>query len=461
VAEHKVRRMRWLCLLAMVAACSSSTSQLTDAGVCETPACAPPTGLTAGTGSQFALIHWNAASGSVIDYRVTATPQTGNPITHQETQTSLLLGGLTNGVAYRITVASSTAAGTGPASAAVLVTPQGLCSRGFALYRSFPAGTSPSTVVAADLDNDGFADLAVTQANGLTVLINDQNADFSKRTDYPLSTSPGFLIAADFDNSGLPDLVASGSTTTLFLNDGAGRFDGGVDLGFASTTLTTGDLSLTGLPDLVAGSSPGTSARVLAFADGGFSDAGIISLGFAPGFIAIGDFNADTSLDLAAVNPLQSGVNLSFTNADGGPPVLTALDAGSAALSLVAADFNADGLIDLVAGGADGQLHVMYNDGGVFAAPLAFDAGAPPGFLVAADLDLDAFNDLVYTASAQNLLGVMFNAQDGGFAPPLLYPTGNQPSSVAVADFNNDGFPDLAVANTQDGTISIYLNICR
>jgi hypothetical protein len=452
--------MRWLCLFGLLAACSSSTSQLTDAGTCFAADCVPPSGLTVSVGSQFALIHWNAAGADVIDYRVTATPQTGAPITHQEPRTSLLLGGLTNGVAYRITVASSTAAGTGPASPALVVTPQGFCNRGFALFRTFPAGTSPSTVIAADLDNDGFADLAVTQAGGVTVLTNDGSADFSKRTDYPLSTAPGFLVAADFDSNGLPDLVASGADTTLFLNDGTGKFDGGTGLGFASTTLAAGDLSETGLPELIAGSSSG--ATVLVSADGGFAGAGTLPLGFAPGFIAAADFNADTVPDLVVTNPAQPEVELLLIGSDGGFLAPAKVATGSNALSLAVADFNFDGLTDVATGGADGQLHVMLNlDGGSFAPPQAFDAGAPPTFLVAADLDQDTFADLVYTASAQNKLGVLFNAQDGGFAPPLLYPTGNHPSSVAVADFNNDGFPDLAVANTADGTIGVYLNVCR
>lgn len=462
---HKVRRMRWLCLFALMFACSSSSSQLSDAGTCQTADCAPPTGLAVRAGNQFALIQWNAAGASVIDYRVTVSSAAG-VLVHQSARTSLLFPGLANGVPYQVTVASTIASGTGPPSAPVVVTPQVLCDRGFALYRTFPAGTAPSIVVAADFDNDGFPDLAVTQAAGVSVLRNDQLGNFDSKTDYPLATSPGFLVAADFDSSGLPDLAIGGASTTLFHNDGTGKFDGGVDLGFASTTLATGDFNQSGLPGLAAASAGSTSVRIFAggsSADGGLSDAGTVALGLVPGFLAVGDFNADTIADLAAVNASQpaDGVVLSGTDA-GTYSAPASLTTGSNALSLAAGDFNADGLSDLATGGADGQLHVQLNlDGGTFSAQQAFDAGAVPDFLVAADLDLDGFSDLVYTASTQNRLGVLMNAQDGGFANPMLFPTGGHPSSVAVADFNNDGFPDLAVANAQDGTIGIYISVCR
>jgi FG-GAP-like repeat len=461
--------MRWACLFGLMIACSSS-SPSSDAGTCQSADCAAltaPTGLTVSAGNQFALVRWNAGSGT--GYLVTATTS-GTVLAQKTTQTGLLFGGLTSGSNYQFTVASTVADGTGPASAAVAVTLPAVCDRTFALYLTFPAGTGPTTVVAADIDNDGFIDLAVTQANGVSVLINDQQGNFTNKTDYPLATSPGFLVAADFDSSGLPGLAVSGTSTTLFLNDGSGKFDGGVDLGFASSFLVTGDFDNSGLPGLVAASSGSATARVftnsgLAAVDGGtaLNDAGTVNLGLVPGFLVAGDFNADTIVDLAAVNGSQANVEVVSANADGGggflPPV--AWDGGSNALSVAAADFNSDGLTDLATAGADGQLHVQISDAGTFAAQQAFDAGALADFLVAADLDLDTFSDLIYTASTQNRLGVMFNAQDGGFAPAQIFSTGVHPSSVAVADFNDDGFPDLAVANTADGTIGIYINVCK
>jgi FG-GAP-like repeat len=460
--------MRWVCLFGLLIACSSS-SPSSDAGTCQAADCAAltaPGGVTVSAGNQFAMIHWNAGSGT--GYLVTAS-SSGLVLTQKTTQTGLLFGGLNSGSIYQFTVASTVADGTGPASAAVAVTLPAVCDRTFALYQTFPAGTGPSTVVAADIDDDGFVDLAVTQANGVSVLINDQQGNFTNKTDYPLGFAPGFLVAADFDSSGLPDLIASGGNTTLFLNDGTGKFDGGTALGFASSTLATGDFSVSGVPGLAAATG-GAAVTVFGnsgsgLADGGtaLADAGVVfPLDFAPRFLAVGDFDDDGIPDLAAVNASQPGVDVLLS--DGGTtysPALTA-DAGSNALSLAVGDFNADGLSDLATGGSDGQLHVLLNlDGGTFAPSQAFDAGAVPDFLVAADLDLDSFSDLIYTASAQNKLGVLFNAQDGGFAPAQLFATGVHPSSVAVADFNNDGFPDLAVANTADGTIGIYINVCK
>lgn len=67
--------------------------------------------------------------------------------------------------------------------------------------------------------------------------------------------------------------------------------------------------------------------------------------------MAVGDFNRDGVLDLAAVNAGSNNVSVLLGNGDGTFQLAQNFDAGNGPFSLAVADFNADGVLDLV--GAD------------------------------------------------------------------------------------------------------------
>jgi hypothetical protein len=113
-------------------------------------------------------------------------------------------------------------------------------------------------------------------------------------------------------------------------------------------------------------------------------------------------------------------------------------------------------LPDLAIAAQNGEIEVLTNTSAgstiSFAQPVVISVGFIPSGLtsvVAQDFNQDGLADLV-VASTQ--VWLFFNSTVSGgqptFAGPTPYVAGNVPVAMAVADFNGDGAPDLAVANS-------------
>ena len=205
---------------------------------------------------------------------------------------------------------------------------------------------------------------------------------------------------------------------------------------------------------------------LLGTAAGGFTQAtgSPISVGNGPVAIAIGDFNGDGILDLAIVNEYDDDVTVLVGDGTGGfsPANGSPFSVGEYPVSLVVADFNNDGILDLAtANSADGTVSVLLGNGaGGFASSpdSPITVGNQPDAVAAADLNLDGNVDLIIANGGDGTVTVLLGNGAGAFTSPSNPITvGTAPASIAVADFNGDGSPDLAVANSGDNTVSILL----
>jgi len=335
------------------------------------------------------------------------------------------------------------------------------------------------SAVVADFNGDGLADVAYSCLNllfcefftDLTVVrFSDGHGGFAGYETYPFLGNG--LSTADVNGDGVMDLLAPGKI--LYGVDG-GAFRGPVTFGPipANAPIAVGDFNGDGRPDIAFGLAGGFEF-LLQTPDGGFGvpggayDAGAIAGALAT--LIAADFNGDGHLDLATQGSFgaeQSIVQIFFNSGDGGFIAQPAIDAGymipvfgtTAPLSqaVTAVDLNGDGLVDLVIPWAGG-FRVRLNDGhGAFPTAHDYDANAPPTATGFIGV-ADVTGDLapdVLLALGQTIL-FFENSGDGTFKGPFAYLyAGATPDKGAFGDINGDGRNDVVVLGQDDLGIGI------
>jgi len=187
---------------------------------------------------------------------------------------------------------------------------------------------------------------------------------------------------------------------------------------------------------------------------------------------ATGDFNGDGKLDVVNIDS-GSDINVMLGNGDGTfqTPTSQLIAASNIFYDAInVGDFNGDHLLDIAlwtlnATTGTTEVHVFLGNGagsftffGTYSAPNSNDFNPGPNSIVAADVNGDGKLDLV-GATPNNGVYVFIGNGDGSFQAPANYSydrTSGCCTGVAVGDLNGDGKPDLALV-VNDG-MSILLN---
>ena len=95
----------------------------------------------------------------------------------------------------------------------------------FGERRDYATGGDPLSVVIADFDRDGAADLATgdPDAEAVRVIPGEGDGTFGDFVEYPVPGGPLVLATSDLDGDGDPDLVvALGASVAVHLNSSSG-----------------------------------------------------------------------------------------------------------------------------------------------------------------------------------------------------------------------------------------------
>jgi hypothetical protein len=347
-----------------------------------------------------------------------------------------------------------------------------------AILRHFPTvfnleetSENSANVSMGDLDGDGDLDLVLAKGRHTPlvdrVLLNDGHGRFVAGDLGPTADRTYSAVLADIDGDGDLDALVSNDapdTKLVYVNDGKAHFRAsgtwGVP-GWSTRNAAVADLNGDRAPDVIAANRPGPSYVCLNDGRGAFSPPCIaIPIGSATSVVPA-DFDNDGKVDLA-VPHRDGGQSLLFIN-DGRAHFATSIPFGppkAAARVAAAADFNGDGSQDLVVGDEVARSMVLYlNDGkGKLSADFQItDRTRVPYAITVGDLNRDSRPDIVmgYIGAPS---AVFFNEGDGRRFTEVRFGDGKGDAyGFALGDLNGDGYPDIALART-GATNVMYVN---
>jgi hypothetical protein len=183
-------------------------------------------------------------------------------------------------------------------------------------------------------------------------------------------------------------------------------------------------------------------------------------VGKNPTSVATADFNEDGLTDLITTNIANNSLSLLFGNGDGTFKEQTTIDVAKEPRALALNDFNGDGRMDLAVA-CSGSDHVAIFLGlakGTFGVGHRYAVNKTPVSIASGDLNGDGKPDLV-VALRNDKIKVLLGQGDGSFVEGVQYEYGDTPTSIAVADLNADGKADMAVTNggPMSSAVSVWL----
>lgn len=372
---------------------------------------------------------------------------------------------------------------------------RGLGARSFGAPEVYSLSHAATHLMVADLDFDGRPDVLARGATRLSVLLTSTRA-LDGLLGMPVVSNAGRAIddlaLRDLNDDGLLDaLVLSDTLVGVMLSSGV---NGGfslpllTELGGGVIAMVVEDFDGDGRQDVI-GIGPdndGYARRVVlpgvavAFpASGALSAPGVADGAIEPNGNMSADFDLDGKPDLVS-SPVQSRpVSIAYARNAGafsdGTYVREELPVSTLGWDRpAAADFDRDGVLELVTTGSRGLIVTRGRFGPGMDTPAfedsvdlgfiaATEAGAYPSQAIVADLNDDGWPDLVASAffgsgSHPGYVVVALNTATGQaplFEPLVAYAAGQNGESIAVEDFDSDGILDVALASGATNQVAV------
>jgi hypothetical protein len=338
---------------------------------------------------------------------------------------------------------------------------------------SQPVGTNPQATEVADLDRDGWLDLATTSESPekITIRYGDGPAGYFAPVTVPLSAGvlPTAIASGDLDGDGDVDLVVGqrGNNSVLVVVNQAGTYvpTSTFQVGADPRDIKIADLDNDQDLDIVIanrGSDSVSIVRNMGALD--FTAIGYPA-GVSPREIEIAELTGDGLLDIAvaaygsqAIQVLRNTGSAAFTT----HAQLSTAPFFPEGLAIARIDLNAtrDIAASVTHPSLPQQAWVWAGDGlgGFTNVSQVALGGAGAKHMVAADFDLDGDRDLATANSLSNDVSVIFYQGAGAFSAPQQTPVGQMPVDILLGDFDFNGGPDVLTTDQVAGTITLALN---
>ncbi|MFD0794733.1 FG-GAP-like repeat-containing protein [Mucilaginibacter litoreus] len=315
----------------------------------------------------------------------------------------------------------------------------------------FGAGSNPVSVAVADFNADGKPDIAVLNAtagtvsiltNGATASNGISAASFTKK-DFAVGDNPSTLIAADFNEDGKPDLaiayqtnawvtVLQNTTTTADVLFASGK---NYACSSGSLALAAADLNNDGRRELIVANFNANTVSIIrnnVSTSGSTSFAAKVDIptGPNPASIAIGDINGDGKDDIVTGNFADNTVSLLRCRVTTG------------------GTFTLSGFQDKVDLAVPGQpAHIFLKQ---------IDSDARPDLIIGSYVASSNTHNILIRRNAMTTVGIF---TESSFSPAITIAAGSQPVAIGMGDIDGDGTADIAAANYNNKTVSVYRNI--
>lgn len=328
------------------------------------------------------------------------------------------------------------------------------------------------SIVAADFDNDGVQDVAVGGVNEQNIRIHRGlgSLTFAASAATPVAGFPAQILAMDLDNDSRVDLVFTDPYDAKLrmlknvvdlqspsLVSFARLFE--ANAGVLPFGLAAGDLDNDGKPEFVTSSAGEASAAIWKLTINGLQVFDTVPTLYTLGWLAMGDFNGDTKLDLAGACFEQNGIQIwpGLGNATFGAPIVRAVAKGP--VFLASGDTTNDGRADIVVANALSAEVSIFSGvaSGFVDGAVALPGGAQPLFIQSGDFDNDGDQDLVSADDTDGSLFVIENKGNLQFSPAATLACGSTAAfEPLVFDFDDDG--DMDIISLHIGGARVFRN---
>ncbi|MDB5329711.1 MAG: hypothetical protein JWP03_862 [Phycisphaerales bacterium] len=318
--------------------------------------------------------------------------------------------------------------------------------------------SKPQSIAVADLNRDGRLDI-VSSGNPISVLLGNGDGTF---TSIPIagdgSNSPTIAVA-DVNMDSKPDLVTDFGVR---LGNGDGTFQPLIPYftGPYPSGIAVADLNGDNRPDVIVGDGYYNGFRMfLGNGDGSFKPSKLYATSGAPAFFSAVDINSDNFPDLVAVSSFNGYVSVSVAKGDGTFQPQQNIAVGASFHYAGTADVNGDTKPDLLLlDSSNWKVGIMLGNGdGTFQPPVSY-ATDGPNSLIAADVNGDGKLDLVVSSNqTTGLIDVLLGNGDGTFQTRVAFAVGTYPQAIAVGDFNGDGEADIVAGYQYQSNLTVLL----